>query len=261
MGCIKRITSCLITLIITVVVIAGGLYLYFVPQITSRIENGLRKKLMLGPSATVEISETGLLALSQGRIERVSVEADEARIDNYVVKDLKFEAEGLKFDFIKTVLMNDPTIESLGEGDLEFYVTAMALQEAWEKAAAKIGISNLTLTLLPDDLGIKLEGVWKISMLKAEYPFEATGKLNLDNDSILFFTIPEIKIGKLEIGLAKLQDMLSGISPRINLGDYKVKLNLDDVRFSKDGLRIRAHAESDDSGSPSDPLILDLPLK
>jgi hypothetical protein len=261
MGCIKRITGCLITLIITVVVIAGGLYLYLVPQITTRIENGLRKKLMLGPSATVEITDTGLAALSQGRIEHVSVAADEARIDNYVVQNLKFEADGLKFDLIKTVAMNDPTIESLGNGDLEFYVTALALQEAWGKAASKIGISDLTLTMLPKDLGIKLKGVWKIAMLKAEYPFEATGKINLDNDSILFFTIPEIKVGKLAIGLSKLQDMLAEISPRINLGDYKVKLKLEDVQFSKDGLRIRAHAESDDSAATTDPLVVDIPLK
>ena len=262
MGCLKRITGCLITIILIAVAIAAAVYFLLVPQLTSRIENGLRKKLMLGPSAEVEITDTGLMALSQGRIEHVKVVADEALIDNYVVKNLNFEADGLTFDLIKTIAMNDPTIVSLGSGDLEFFVTADALQNAWAEAAAKIGISDLKVTIVPDEMSIKLAGVWKIDWLKAEYPFEATGKLDLERTSVLFFTFPEIKIGKLKIGLARLQDALSGVSPRINLGDYRLSITLNDVQFSKDGMRIRAHAEStDEPATGVTDIVPDLPIK
>jgi hypothetical protein len=262
MGCIKRITGCLITLIVIAVLILGAVYFLVIPQLTTRIENGLRKKLMLGPSAEVEITDTGVMALSQGRIEHVRVVADEALIDNYVVKDLNFEADGLTFDLVKTIAMNDPTIVSLGSGDLEFYITAEALQNAWADAAAKIGISDLKVSIVPSKLSIKLDGVWKIDWLKAEYPFEATGKLDLERSSVLFFTFPEIKIGKLKIGLARLQDALSGVSPRINLGDYRLSITLEDVQFSKDGMRIRAQAESTDEQATGIPdIVPDLPIK
>jgi len=234
MGCIKRITSCLISIIIFLVVIAGAIYLFLLPQITSRIEDGLRRKLMLGPSASVEITDTDFVALSQGRIEHVSVVAGEARVNNYVVKNLTFEADGLTFDL------------SLGEGELEFFITAQALEDAWEIAAAKIGISDLKLTIIPEELSIKLEGSWKISWLNAEYPFEATGKLNLKGGSFLFFEVPEIKVGKLDIGVGRLQSALAGVSPNINLGDYKLSITLDDIQFSADGLRIRAQAHGDE---------------
>jgi len=246
MGCIKRITGCFISIIIFLVVVAGAIYLFILPQITSRIEDGLRRKLMLGPSASVEITDTGFVALSQGRIEHVSVVAEEARVNNYVVKNLTFEADGLTFDLIRTVAFNDPAIKSLGEGELEFFITAQALEDAWEIAAAKIGISDLTLTVIPADLAIKLEGSWKISWLNAEYPFEATGKLNLKGGSFLFFEVPEIKVGKLDIGVGRLQSALASVSPNINLGDYKLSITLDDIQFSEDGLRIRAQAHGEE---------------
>lgn len=249
MGCLKRLVGCVFTLIIIIALILAVLYFWMLPSITTKIEDGLRRKLMLGPSATVEITDTGLIALSQGRIERVSVSSPEARVNNYVVKNLRFEAEGLTFDLVKTAFLGDPVILSLGEGELEFDVEVVALQQAWESAAAKIGISDLVLTLVPEDASIKLEGVWKISWLKKEYPFEATGKLALQGPSLLFFEFPEIKVGNLSIGISRLRDALVKVSPRINLGDYKVKLTLEDISFSSHGLHIRARAESDDGES------------
>lgn len=245
MGCLKKIFGCIGFL---VVVAAGALalmYFMLVPQLTGRIEDGLRKKLELGPSATVKITDTGLVALSQGRIERVSVHAAEARLERLVVNDLSFEAEGLKFDLVKTILMNDPAINSLGEGRLEFTVKAEALQAAWETAASKIGIRDLKISLIPADLAMKLDGVWKVPAINKEYPFEATGKLSLKSGNLLFFEFPEVTVGDYTIGIARLQQALAKVGPRINLGDYKVKIELDDVAFHGGGLTIRAKAKDE----------------
>ncbi len=242
MGCLKKIFGCIGFLVVVIAGAAALMYFLLVPQLTGRIEDGLRKKLELGPSATVKITDTGLLALSKGRIEKVSVHASEARVERLVVNDLSFEATGLQFDLFKTILMNDPAISSLGEGRLEFTVRATALQAAWETAASKIGISDLKVSLIPKDLAMKLEGVWTVPAIKKEYPFEATGKLNVTGGSLLFFEFPDVTIGDYKIGIASLQSALGKVGPRINLGDYKVKLELDDVSFSQTGLTIRANA-------------------
>ncbi|MEP0813757.1 MAG: LmeA family phospholipid-binding protein [bacterium] len=249
MGCLNKLAGCIGTIIIILAIIAAILYFWLVPQLSGKIEDGLRKKLMLGPSATVEIQDTGIIAMSQGRIEKVVVDAPEARVNDYVVKNLKFDAEGLKFDLIKTAFMGDPVIDTLGEGELSFDVPADTLASVWKESASKIGVSDFKLTLSPKDSEVGLEGKWKISWLNKEFPFSAKAKLSVRGGSLIFFEIPEIQVGDLKVGLDRLKDGISKISPRIDLGDYKVKLDINDISITNSGIHIEAHAEEAEAES------------
>ena len=98
----------------------------------------------------------------------------------------------------------------------------------------------------PKDKSLKLGGKWKVGIIGKEIDFSATAKPAVKSDSVLYFEVPQISAGDLKIGLDTIKNVISKISPKIDLGDYKVRLSVNDISFTANGLHLAAHAESAD---------------
>ena len=106
MGCLRRLTNCLATIIVLAAVLAVGAYLLLLFVMENELSDALKRKFMLPPSANVTVEPGDILDSIEGRVEAIHIEASEALVSGIRVENVVFDAEDLSFDVINLVLFH-----------------------------------------------------------------------------------------------------------------------------------------------------------
>lgn len=263
-GCVQWIVNSIITIAIIALALALVLYFYLIPNLEVQLADGLKRKLELPASATVDVDTSDIVALFQGKVNKVSVLASEAKLGSVVINNLNLDAYDLTFDLLQTIMTKSLVADSIAGGNLSFDVHEKSLEDAWITRAEKYMMSdvNVQLNPLPEEslltgkLGgeIELLGKHDISI-----KFEAAGiyTMNLQKQSISYeFKSLSIEGFALPEGL--VQNVLTQFQPRIELNRFKFPFELDSITVGTGKILVKGKAKRLDLTS-NDGLKIEIP--
>jgi hypothetical protein len=218
MNCFQRLANCALFIVLVVAVLAAVAYFYLFPRLDVELADAMRREFMLPPSSTVEITRGSLLDLLEGEVERCRVESDEAKIEGLVVGDLRFLAEGLRFDLPRTLITGQAEFTAVKHGELSFKVAASEIEERWATELGRMGLSKVQVGFADGRVGI---------------------------DAVLVrFRATELELGGATFGIEKLKAIFTALTPVIDLGQFKLVIAIDEVEMRDDHLRVRARSLS-----------------
>lgn len=262
-GCVQWIINTVITLVIILLALALVLYFYLIPNLEVQLADGLKRKLELPASATVDVDTSDIIALFQGKVNKVKVNASEAKLGAVVIHNLQLDAYGLTFDLIQTIMTKSLVADSIEGGNLTFEVREKSLEDAWISRAEKYMMSNVKVSLkatpepsmLKGKLGgeIELLGKHDISI-----NFEATGFYTMDlvKQSISYeFKTLSIEGFALPEGL--VQNVLQQFQPRIELNRFKFPFTLDNITVGDRKIFVKGKAKKLDLNAINNTLKVD----
>lgn len=240
MSCFQRLANCALFIVLVAVVLAAVAYFYLLPRLDDELADAMRREFMLPPSSTVEITRGSLLDLLEGEVERCYVESSEAKIEDLVVGDLHFMAEGLSFDLLRTLATGQAELTSVKHGELSFKVAASEIEERWATELGRMGLSKVQVAFADDKVGI--DAVLDLKL--TEVSVGATGELFVDGTDRIRFRATELELGGATFGVEKLKAIFTALTPVIDLGQFKLVIAIDEVEMRDDHLRVRARSLS-----------------
>jgi len=242
MSCFQRMANCVFGLVLVVAVLIGGLYYFGLPWLDSTLADAVRREFMLPPSATVEIGRGSLLDTLEGEVERVYVDSEEARISGLNVEQVKFLAEGVKFDLPRMAISNQAEMQSVTTGELEFRVAEEAIEQRWESDLLKMKLSDVSVKL--DGGKVEVEGFYDLMLTKVKVG--ATGELYADGTDKIRFKATDLNLGGADIGIEQLKVAFSALTPVIDLGQLKMYVAIDELEMRDGYLQVYARSMSMD---------------
>jgi len=240
MNCFQRLANCALFIVLIAAVLAAVAYFCLLPRLDEELADALRREFMLPPSSTVEITRGSLLDLLEGEVEGCRVESDEAKIEGLVVGDLRFLAEGLRFDLPRTLITGQAEFTAVKHGELSFKVAASEIEERWATELGRMGLSKVQVGFADDRVSI--DAVLDLKL--TEVSVGATGELFVDGTDRIRFRATELELGGATFGVEKLKAIFTALTPVIDLGQFKLVIAIDEVEMRDDYLRVKARSLS-----------------
>jgi hypothetical protein len=240
MGCLRRLANCALFLIVLLVLAAAALYFYLLPRLDEELADALRREFMLPPSSTVTITRGTLLDTLEGEVQSCYIDSSEAKIAGLLVEEVRFVAEGVRFDLPRTLVSGQAELTAVTRGELTFRVSARAIEERWAGELRRMGLTDVQVMLVEDQVRISALA----DLMVAKVRVGATGRLTVDGTERIRFEATELELGEATIGVERFKAMFSALTPVIDLGSFKLAIVIDEVHMRDDYLHVAARSLS-----------------
>jgi hypothetical protein len=239
-GCFNRLINVLFALLVIIVLAGAAAYYFLLPRLDTLIADAVRREFILPPTATVIIQRGSLFDTLEGQVRRFHVESSEAKIEGVVVNDLKFDAKGIRFDLLKTIGRGQAELQDVAYGELELKISEASIEERWAAELKRKGLSKVEVQLQNDRVNVS--GLLDIKL--AQLRVGATGKLAVDGNDTIKFKPTEIDLGGANFQVAGIKAAITGLTPVIDLGQFKVVILVDQLQAQKGYLLVKARSSS-----------------
>lgn len=239
-GCINKLLNTLLALLALVAIALALAWYFLLPQLDTLIADAVRREFILPPTATVIVERGSIFDTLEGQVQRFHVESPEAKIDGVVVNDLRFDAKGIKFDLLKTLTTGKAELKDVANGELEVKVSEASIEQRWAAELEKKGLDKVSVKL--DNNKVELSGV--IDMKIAKLRVGAKGKLIADGSDKVKFKPVEVEMGGTNLDVSGFKSAMTGLTPVVDLGRFKVVILVDKLKAEKGYLVIAARSSS-----------------
>ncbi|MCB1218086.1 DUF2993 domain-containing protein [bacterium] len=240
MGCIQRLANTVLALVVLALVAVLALNWWLLPRIEGELADSVRREFLLPPSSTVRIGRGSLLDTLEGQVDSFYVDSPEAKLDGMIVSDLRFRARGISFDPVSVLLSGNAGLRDVQSGDLELKVSEDALRERWGSELAKKGMRDVEITL--EDGSVSIDGIFDMAF--AEVRIGARGRIVADGSTRLRLEVDELQLGGADIGVKELKAAFSALTPIVDLGQFRVAIEVDRLEMQDGYLLVRARSTS-----------------
>lgn len=240
MGCFQKLANFVLVLVILAVLGLGAVNYMLLPKLDEELGDAVRREFLLPPSSTVQIGRGSLLDTLEGQVDSFYVSSPEAKLDGMIVEDLEFRASGISFDPLQLLLSGNAGLRDVRSGELELKISEQALIERWGGELLSRGLRDARITLA--DGQVSIDGIFNMAF--AEVRVGATGKIVADGSSRLKLEIDELQLGGAEIGVAELKAAFSTLTPVINLEQFRVAIEVDELQMQGGYLLVKARSRS-----------------
>lgn len=247
-GCLQWLFNTILTILIIGLALVLVLYLYLIPNLEAQLADGLKRKLELPASATVDIDTSDLIALFQGKVNKVTILASEAKLGSVVIHNLNLEANELTFDLLQTIMTKSLVADSIAGGKLSFEVHEKSLEDAWLTRAEKYMMSDVNVEIkpLPEEstLSGKLGG--EIELLgkhDISIKFSSSGiyTMNKQNQTISY-EFKSLAIEGFALPEPLVQNVLTQFQPKIELNRFKFPFQLQSISVETGRIIVKGRA-------------------
>jgi hypothetical protein len=228
-GCIRRLFSCLTTLILLAVLLAVCAYFFLLEPMRANLADAVRRKFMLPPSSTVTITPGSYIDALSGHVKAFHVESSEASISKTSIEDLKLDAENINFDIVNLALQRNPILREVGHAKVSFTITPESLAGAWLARVKHLGVKKLTLKL-EEGTGEQLPLAQvnaTVDILGKEIPLAVKGFFKLVGKREIGFEATEFRLQDFGIGGDFIQNIFMKFAPKVRIGDFQGDLTID----------------------------------
>ncbi len=240
MGCLRRLTNCLATIIVLTALLAVGAYLLLLYVMENELADALRRKFMLPPSSSVTIEAGDVLDSLGGRVDGVYIEASEASVSGIRVQNVVFSAEDLSFDIVNMVTRKNPVLKEVDYAEASFEVSQQDLADAWLKKARRFGVRELSVEFLQDEGELPAVKVSAgTTLLGKDLKASVRGRFTLVDRREIAFQISDTEAGG--IGHDIVEGVFVRMAPRLRVGDLQGDLVVDRLWVEDDRLHVAAH--------------------
>ncbi|MEZ5337945.1 MAG: DUF2993 domain-containing protein [bacterium] len=240
MGCFQRLANTVLALVVLALVAVLALNWWLLPRIEGELADSVRREFLLPPSSTVRIGRGSLLDTLEGQVDSFYVDSPEAKLDGMIVSDLRFRARGISFDPVSVLLSGNAGLRDVQSGDLELKVSEDALRERWGSELAKKGMRDVEITL--EDGSVSIDGIFDMAF--AEVRIGARGRIVADGSTRLRLEVDELQLGGADIGMKELKAAFSALTPIVDLGQFRVAIEVDRLEMQDGYLLVRARSTS-----------------
>lgn len=238
-GCIGGLVRFVLTVALLLVIGIAVAYFHYSPKLEEILADSIRREFMLPPSSTVVITPGSMLDTLEGEVERLYVEATEAKIDGLVVRNLTLLGEGIHINVLKTIITGQAVFKGITHSEISLQVSEEELENRWRAELSKKGLSDVEVTL-GEEIGIAAVLDLKVTKIKVS----AQGVLTIEEGERIRFTVTHLNLGGAEIGLREMEATFSAMSPLIDLGQLKLNVVVDEVRTGDGMLFVSARSRS-----------------
>ncbi len=242
MGCLRRLTNCLATIIVLAVVLAVGAYLLLLYVMENELADALRRKFMLPPSASVIVERGDILDSIEGRVGAIHIRASEALVSGIRVENIAFDAEDLSFDIINLVARRNPVLREVAYAEASFEVSPQDLADAWLKRAKRFGVRDLSVEFVDDEGELPaVEVTASTRLLGKDVQVSVHGRFALVEQREIAFQVSEPDAGPDGFGRDIIESAFMRMAPRLRVGDFQGDLVVDRLWVDDGKLYITAH--------------------
>jgi len=241
-GCIRRLTNCLATLIVLAAVLAVGAYMLLLYVMENELSDALKRKFMLPPSASVTVEPGDILDSIEGRVEAVRIEASEALVSGIRVENISFDAEDLSFDIVNLVARKNPVLREVGYAEASFEVSPQDLADAWLKRAKRFGVRDLSVEFIDDEGELPaVEVTAGTKLLGQDVEVSVKGRFELVERREIAFQISSEDATAGGFGRDIIEGVFTRMAPRLRVGDFQGDLVVDRLWVEDGKLHITAY--------------------
>jgi hypothetical protein len=240
MGCFQKLANFVLVLVVLAVLGLGAVNYMLLPKLDEELGDAVRREFLLPPSSTVRIGRGSLLDTLEGQVDSFYVSSPEAKLDGMLVEDLEFRASGISFDPVQLLLSGNAGLKDVKSGELELKISEQALIERWGGELLSRGLRDARITLA--DGQVAIEGIFNMAF--AEVRVGATGRIVADGSSRLRLEVDELQLGGAEIGVTELKAAFSALTPVVNLEQFRVAIEVDELDMQGGYLLVRARSRS-----------------
>jgi len=242
-GCLRRLTNCLATIIVLAAVLAVGAYLLLLYVMENELADALRRKFMLPPSASVTVEPGDILDSIEGRVEAVHINASEALISGIRVENIAFDAEDLSFDIINLITRKNPVLREVAYAEASFEVSPQDLADAWLKKAKRFGVRDLSVEFFGDGEELpEVEVTASTRLLGKDVELSVQGRFELVEQREIAFQVADSEASSDGFGREIIESAFMRMAPRLRVGDFQSDLVVDRLWVEDGNLHITAHA-------------------
>ncbi len=239
-GCINKLLNTLLAIIALLVIALALAWYFLLPKLDVLLADAVRREFILPPTATVLIERGSIFDTLEGQVQRFRVESPEAKLDGVLVNDLKFDAKGIKFDLLRTLTSGKAELKDVANGELEVKVSEASIEQRWAAELESKGLDKVSVKL--EDNKVELSGL--IDMKIAKLRVGAKGKLAADGSDMIKFKPVEIDLGGANLDVSGIKAAMTGLTPVVDLGQFKVVILIDKLKAEKGFLVITARSTS-----------------
>lgn len=237
-GCINRLLNTLLAIIALVVIAVALAWYFLMPRLDTLLADAVRREFILPPTATVIIERGSIFDTLEGQLQRFHVESPEAKIDGVLVNDLKFDAKGIHFDLVKTLTTGNAELKDVAYGELEVKVSEASIEQRWAAELAEKGLDKVNVKL--ENNKVEVSGLIDIKIAKLRVG--AKGKLEVDGSDMIKFKPVEVDLGGANLDVSGIKAAMTGLTPVVDLGQFKVAILVDKLKAEKGYLIISARS-------------------
>lgn len=242
MGCLRRLTNCLATIIVLAAVLAVGAYLLLLYVMENELADALKRKFMLPPSASVTVDPGDILDSIEGRVDSIHIRASEALVSGIRVENIAFDAEDLSFDVINLVARRNPVLREVAYAEASFEVSPQDLADAWLKRAKRFGVRDLSVEFIDDEGELPAVKVTASTrLLGKDVEVSVQGRFELVDQREIAFQVSDQDAGADGFGREVIEGAFMRMSPRLRVGDFQGDLVVDRLWVEDGKLHITAH--------------------
>jgi hypothetical protein len=238
--CINRLLNTLLSLIALIVIALALAWYFLLPKLDTLLADAVRREFILPPTATVVIERGSIFDTLEGQVQRFRVESPEAKIDGVLVNDLRFDAKGIKFDLVRTLTTGNAELKDVANGELEVKVSEAAIEQRWAAELESKGLDKVAVKL--ENGKVELSGL--IDMKIAKLRVGAKGKLAADGSDMIKFKPTQVDVGGANLDVSGIKAAMTGLTPVVDLGQFKVVILIDKLKAEKGFLIISARSTS-----------------
>ena len=248
MSCFQRLANFVLVLVVLALLGLAALNYMLMPRLDEELADAVRREFLLPPSSTVLIGRGSMLDTLEGQVDSFYVSSPEAKLDGMIVEDLEFRASGIRFDPAQLLLSGNAGLKDVQSGELTLRVSEQALIKRWGGELAQKGLRDAEITL--QDGRVDIDGIFNMAF--AEVRIGASGRIVADGSSRLRLEIDELKLGGAEIGVAELKAAFSALTPVVDLQQFRVAIEVDELEMLDGYLLVAARSHSLDAvGGPA----------
>jgi hypothetical protein len=237
-GCLNRLLNTLLAIIALVVIAVALAWYFLMPRLDTLLADAVRREFILPPTATVIIERGSIFDTAEGQLQRFHVESPEAKIDGVLVNDLRFDAKGIRFDLVKTLTTGNAELKDVAYGELEVKVSEASIEQRWAAELAEKGLDKVNVKL--ENNKVEVSGLIDIKIAKLRVG--AKGKLEVDGSDMIKFKPVEVDLGGANLDVSGIKAAMTGLTPVVDLGQFKVAILVDKLKAEKGYLVISARS-------------------
>lgn len=240
MGCFQKLANFVLVLVVIALLAVLSLNWFLMPKVDDELADSVRREFMLPPSSTVVIGRGSLLDTLEGQVDSFFVDSDEAKLGGMLVEDLVFRGSGISFDLPSVLVSGNAGLREVKSGELQLKVSEQALVERWGEELARKGMRDVQIEL--DGGRVSIDAIFDMAF--AEVRIGATGRIIPDGSSRLKLEVDELQLGGADIGVKELKAAFSALTPVVDLGQFQVAIDVDELRMEDGYLYVQARSRS-----------------
>ena len=149
----------------------------------------------------------------------------------------------MQFDLPRTLLSEQAELKRVDNGTLSVRVSEEAVRDRWGEELAGKGLKNVKVDFLSDD---RVEVTGELDLKIVKVPVAAAGRFIVDGSDRVQFKAADFAVGGTEIGLSSFKDAVSLLTPVVDLGKFRMYVNIDEMRAEEGYLVIKARSMSEE---------------